>query len=63
MEADQPKSPDDDGAEQCAKDALDAIKNNDMRALASAMRSMFEIFDSSPHTEGPHLEGSSDEET
>jgi hypothetical protein len=62
MDAQQPKSSDDDGAEACAKDALDAIKNNDMRALASALRSMFQIFDSQPHEEGPHTEDSADEE-
>lgn len=37
-----------------AEDILRAIKDNDPRHLALALKAAFEIFDSEPHVEGPH---------
>ncbi len=42
--------------EACAADILKAIEAKDPKALASALRSAFEIMESEPHEEGPHIE-------
>ena len=41
--------------EACAEELLDAIKSNDIKKVASALQSAFEICDSYPHVEGPHI--------
>jgi len=38
----------------CAQDLIDAVHNKDVKGVAEAMRSAFEILDSQPHEEGPH---------
>jgi hypothetical protein len=40
----------------CAKDLIDAVHSQDTKAAAEAIRSAFEILDSEPHEEGPHIE-------
>lgn len=41
--------------EECAKDLIQAIERKDSKAAASAIKAAFEILDSQPHEEGPHL--------
>lgn len=45
-----------DVLESAAQDLLDAIEKKDTKALAIALRAAFELCDSEPHEEGPHLE-------
>ena len=40
----------------CA-DLFDAIRKNDLQLGATALRAAFDLCDSEPHEEGPHLEG------
>lgn len=42
--------------EICAIDILKAIKTNDIKLLAQALKTAFEIADSEPHVEGEHIE-------
>ena len=46
----------DHGLMSAASDILDAIETKDHKKLASAIRATFQICDSEPHEEGPHLE-------
>jgi hypothetical protein len=43
------------GIRAAAKDLCDAIRSEDYDAAAKALRAAFEIFDSEPHSEGPHI--------
>ena len=45
----------DQGLEACADDIIRAINSKDSRELAAAIRAAFEILDSEPHVEGPHI--------
>ena len=38
-----------------AEDIMSAIAMKDSKALASALKAAFEILDSAPHEEGPHI--------
>lgn len=49
------ESQDDSGLEACAQDLHEAIKSNDIRKIASALKAAFEICDSEPHEEGEHV--------
>jgi hypothetical protein len=40
----------------CAQDLVSAINANDVKAVAEAIQAAFEILDSMPHEEGPHVE-------
>lgn len=40
----------------CAQDLISAIQVKDVKAVAEAIRSAFEILDSMPHFEGEHTE-------
>ena len=51
----------DQGLEACAVDLIRAIHSKDSKAAAAAMRAAFEICDSEPHEEGPHLNESEEE--
>jgi hypothetical protein len=44
----------DDGIEACAQDLTNAIHAHDIKAVAAALKSAFELLDSEPHSEGPH---------
>lgn len=44
--------------EACAHDLIGAIQASDAKRVAEAIKSMFEIADSQPHEEGPHIEES-----
>ena len=44
-----------DPIESAAEDLHAAIKSNDVKAIAMALRAAFEILDSEPHEEGPHI--------
>ena len=45
----------DDILEAAASDILNAIEQKDSKHLALALRAAFQILDSEPHEEGPHL--------
>lgn len=55
---DESQDSDSAGLEAAAQDILNAIKSGDAKALASAIKSAFEICDASPHVEGEHIESS-----
>jgi 2C-methyl-D-erythritol 2,4-cyclodiphosphate synthase len=40
----------------CADDLIKAVHSQDIKGVAEALRSAFEIMDSEPHEEGPHVE-------
>ncbi len=40
----------------CAKDLISAIHSQSVDRVAEALQSAFEILDSQPHEEGPHIE-------
>lgn len=42
--------------ESCAKDLIQAVHSQNIKAAASAIQSAFVILDSMPHAEGPHTE-------
>ena len=42
--------------EACARDLLQAIESKDIKGIAEALQSAFEIMDSEPHKEGKHIE-------
>ena len=43
-----------DMLESAAEDLISAIHAKDTKAVVSALRAAFEIYDSEPHEEGPH---------
>ena len=53
------RKPDDgaeyDALESAAEDLCHAIKSDDYKGAASALRAAFELMDSEPHEEGPHV--------
>lgn len=44
-----------------AEDILRAVSTKDAKALAEALKDMFEVLDAEPHTEGPHINESEGE--
>lgn len=40
--------------EICAEDLKQALKADDTKAIAEALRAAFDLLDSEPHVEGPH---------
>jgi len=52
----------DQGLMACAEDLIKAIHAKDTSATASALRAAFELCDSEPHDEGPHLNDEQDTE-
>ncbi len=42
--------------EACAQDLISAVQSNNVKAAAEAIKSAFEILESQPHSEGPHIE-------
>ena len=60
---DEGKEPEQDqsGIEAAAGDLIAAIHSKDVRAVAAAIKAAFEIMDSEPHEEGPHLNESEQE--
>lgn len=47
----------DPGILAVADDLISALARKDRKGVAMALRSAFELLDSMPHEEGPHLEG------
>lgn len=51
----------DEGAEEydvlhsAAEDLISAIHSKDVKAVAEALKAAFELMDSEPHEEGPHI--------
>lgn len=45
-----------DSLESAAEDLINAVHAKDVKAVAAALRAAFELSDSEPHVEGPHLE-------
>ena len=52
---DEPKESDNSAIEACAEQLIKSIKSNDIKGAAQAMQDAFDIMDSAPHIEGPHL--------
>lgn len=54
----QPEEENDPNApiQACAQDLINAIHAKDVAGAAEAIKSAFEILDSMPHEEGPHIE-------
>lgn len=52
---DDGSEPDYDGMEAAAEDLIAAVHSKDAKAVAAALRAAFEIADSEPHEEGPHI--------
>lgn len=48
-------SEDYDVLESAAEDLCHAIESKDYKAVAAALRAAFELVDSQPHEEGPHI--------
>ena len=64
------KPKDDAGAEEesevgsleaCAQDLIVGIKQDDPKAVESALRAAFEVLESEPHEEGPPVDESEEE--
>ena len=54
---DAPKEESDDAAlESCAEDLMSALESGDKRAVASAIRSAFQVLESEPHEEPGEIE-------
>lgn len=53
---------DDDGLSACAQDLMDGIAKGNKQMIADAIRAAFQILDSEPHEEGPHLDDEEMEE-
>lgn len=49
------ESEDYDGLKSCAQELIDAISAGDVESAAIALRSAFQLLDSEPHVEGPHI--------
>lgn len=47
--------PEYDALESAAEELCSAIQSKDYKSIASALRAAFELLDSEPHFEGPHL--------
>lgn len=47
---------DNEALEACAQDLITAIHAHDVKAAAEALKAAFEVADSEPHVEGPHIE-------
>jgi len=52
-ESDEPEEY--DYLESCGHDLLSAVEAKDPKGIAVALRAAFEICDSQPHEEGPHV--------
>lgn len=50
------------GIHACAQDLMDAIHSGDVKGVADALKAAFEIADSQPHSEGPHINETKDKE-
>lgn len=44
-----------DALEAAGQDLIDAVHAKDAAAVAAALRAAFELADSEPHEEGPHI--------
>lgn len=47
--------PEYDALESAGQDLIDAVHSKDAKAVAAALRAGFQLFDSEPHEEGPHV--------
>lgn len=52
------EEPEYDSLEAAVEDLFSAYKSSDTKAGAAALRAAFELCDSEPHEEGPHLKES-----
>lgn len=41
--------------ESCAEELIMAVHNQDVKGVATALRSAFDIMENEPHEEGPHI--------
>ena len=49
------EEPEYDSLESAGHDLIDAIHSKDAKSVAAALRAAFELLDSEPHQEGPHI--------
>jgi hypothetical protein len=49
------EEPEYDALESAGQDLIDAVKSGDAKAAAAALRAAFQLADSQPHEEGPHI--------
>lgn len=61
-QTDPEKDNKDDGLRSCAQDLIKAVQAGNEDSVASALRAAFEILDSEPHEEGPHIESEDESE-
>lgn len=54
-EHDEDKEQDFDVLESAAEELIHAVHSKDIKAVAMALRSAFELMDSEPHIEGEHI--------
>lgn len=54
-DSDEPKEDHDYGLEACGSDLIAAVKSGDASAVGAALKAAFELCDSQPHQEGPHV--------
>lgn len=47
------------GKKAVAEEIIHAVSMKDAAKLVEAMEALFEMFDSAPHVEGPHIDGES----
>ena len=52
---DTPENHSEDGLRSCAQDLIKAVQTGNEERVAKALRDAFEILDSEPHEEGPHM--------
>jgi hypothetical protein len=63
LEEKEEENTDHEGLKAIAREALDAVKADDEHGFAMALHAFFEMCDSMPHAEGPHLEESEELES
>lgn len=54
--SDSPEESEYDPMHSAADDLISAVHSKDTKATADALRAAFELADSEPHHEGPHIE-------
>jgi len=46
----------DNGLDACAEDLIRALHSKDIKSVSAALKAAFDILESMPHEEGPHVE-------
>lgn len=48
--------------QECAQQLIDAVHSKNVQQVAEALKDAFELLDSMPHKEGPHIENNENPE-